>query len=301
MSAKTHTYTACPVCGQARLAFVLKAKDHTVSQEYFEIWECADCSLRFTQHIPIESDIARYYQAEEYVSHTNTRKGFINSLYHLVRSYTLRQKRRTIEKICARKSGKLLDIGCGTGEFLAEMKRAGWEVEGLEPDPGARSQAVAKGLMVHDSSQLFGLTPNTYDAITLWHVLEHVHKLEDYVAQLCRLLKPEGKLFIAVPNYLSSDADHYQAEWAAYDVPRHLYHFTPDAIDIVLVRNGLTGTHLFAMPFDAFYVSLLSEKYVKGATRWLPALQQGFRSWLQARKDSEKASAVLYVYERIEQ
>ncbi|MEL6592961.1 MAG: class I SAM-dependent methyltransferase [Bacteroidota bacterium] len=270
------------------------AQDYTVSQEKFEIWECQNCQLRFTQHIPGESEIGRYYQSEEYISHSNTSKGLVNTLYQWVRNYTLGQKRKLIEKLSGRKSGSLLDIGCGTGEFLGTMKEAGWKSTGLEPDEGARQQAKAQGVEVHPSEHLFQLN-GSYDVITMWHVLEHVHRLHEYLDQIESILADDGLLIIAVPNYNSRDASHYQAEWAAYDVPRHLYHFEAEAMERLLGQHGFRLEKLQHMPFDGFYVSLLSEKYRHGKSRLVPAFVQGLRSYLLSSSRHEKGSSIMYM------
>ncbi|MEL6651968.1 MAG: class I SAM-dependent methyltransferase [Bacteroidota bacterium] len=270
------------------------AQDYTVSQEKFEIWECQNCQLRFTQHIPGESEIGRYYQSEEYISHSNTSKGLVNTLYQWVRNYTLGQKRKLIEKLSGRKSGSLLDIGCGTGEFLGTMKEAGWKSTGLEPDEGARQQAKAQDVEVHPSEHLFQLN-GSYDVITMWHVLEHVHRLHEYLDQIESILADDGLLIIAVPNYNSRDASHYQAEWAAYDVPRHLYHFEAEAMERLLGQHGFRLEKLQHMPFDGFYVSLLSEKYRHGKSRLVPAFVQGLRSYLLSSSRHEKGSSIMYM------
>ncbi|MEO7801686.1 MAG: class I SAM-dependent methyltransferase, partial [Ginsengibacter sp.] len=214
------TYSHCPVCNSEQIYKQLSAKDHTVSGEEFEIWECSNCSLRFTQNVPAKEDIGKYYQSENYVSHSESKRGVINRLYHLVRKRTLKSKQRLLEKYTELKTGKLLDIGAGTGAFLNTMQTAGWQIRGLEPDETARANALELyNIELLPSEELFAQVPVYYDAITMWHVLEHVHDLHDYITQIHKLLKPGGMAFIAVPNYTSSDAAHYQAEWAAYDVP----------------------------------------------------------------------------------
>src|SRR5687768_12429331 len=137
-------YTNCPVCGSADIKKVLSAKDHTVSGEEFSVMECNNCSLRFTQDVPDAASIAPYYKSEEYISHTNTSKGLVNRLYQSVRKRTLRQKRKLVEKETGVTKGRMLDLGAGTGAFVNEMKLAGWEATGLEPDPDAKK--IAKEL-----------------------------------------------------------------------------------------------------------------------------------------------------------
>ena len=196
-------YTHCPVCGSANHEHVLYVYDHTVSAERYRILECKDCGLRFTQDVPDESSIGPYYQSEKYISHTNTSKGLINSLYHWVRKRTLTRKRKLVQKATGVFTGKLLDIGAGTGAFLNEMKQHGWETTGLEPDASARKLAKELyNLDIQESSQLFKLPANSFHAITLWHVLEHVHDLQGYIRQIKQLLKEKGKLIeeVSVEN-----------------------------------------------------------------------------------------------------
>lgn len=289
-------YSFCPVCESTAIHKVLSAKDHTVSGHLFEIWQCAQCSLRFTQDIPDKDEIGKYYQSEDYISHTETNRGIVNWLYLRVRKITLSVKRKFIEKETGSKNGSLLDVGAGTGAFLHHMKQAGWKTEGVEPDNKAIRRAASQyGLSLKPSSELFRFTENNFDAITLWHVLEHVHDLHEYIQQLKKLLKPGGKLFIAVPNYTSCDAEFYSSNWAAYDVPRHLYHFSPAAIHVLTDKHQLTIERMQPMWFDSFYVSLLSEKYKTGKANLLKGFLQGLLSNKKALNNRRRASSIIYV------
>jgi 2-polyprenyl-3-methyl-5-hydroxy-6-metoxy-1,4-benzoquinol methylase len=290
-------YTNCPACNGTQIVEVLVAKDYTVSQQNFSIWHCSVCTLRFTQDVPSQNEIAPYYQSDAYISHSDTKKGFINNLYHWVRKKTLRSKRKLIEEQTKLTNGTLLDIGCGTGAFLYEMKLANWDITGLEPDDLARKKAAELyGITPFPSHELFDLPTQCYDAITMWHVLEHVHDLKGYLAQIQKLLRPKGKLFIAVPNYTSYDAQVYQQGWAAYDVPRHLYHFSPQSMQQLCLTFNLKLTTLKPMWFDSFYVVMLSEKYKKGSI--VKAFFTGFISNLKTIADKRKCSSVIYVFEK---
>jgi len=289
-------YNSCPVCGNQNIYKVLSAKDYTVSGEDFEIWECGNCSLRLTQNIPGAGDIGKYYQSEDYISHSDTKKGFINSLYHSVRKRTLQQKRKLVESYTDKSAGNILDIGAGTGAFLNTMKIAGWNCTGIEPEESARNKAKELyELDLKNAEALFTLSPQSFDAITMWHVLEHVHQLQEYIKQLKHLLKEDGKLFIAVPNYTSEDAKMYGQYWAAYDVPRHLYHFSPKAMEKLLSEHGLQLETLKPMWFDSVYVSLLSEKYKTGKSNILKALMNGMKSNMNALGNISKCSSVIYI------
>jgi 2-polyprenyl-3-methyl-5-hydroxy-6-metoxy-1,4-benzoquinol methylase len=295
------TYDRCPVCESTGIQKFLTATDHTVSHEQFEIWQCANCSLRFTQDVPEQNDIGRYYQSEEYISHTETSKGIVNRLYLFVRQFTLRSKENFIREQTGLKKGNLLDVGAGTGAFVHRMQTVGWQVTGLEPDEKAIQRAASQyGLSLQPVPSLFHLEPASFDAITLWHVLEHVHDLHGYMQQLKKLLKPSGKLFIAVPNYTSYDAECYRSDWAAYDVPRHLYHFSPAAMQMLVEKHGMTVQKMQPMWFDSFYVSMLSEKYMTGKSGVVKGFIRGLRSNSRALSNRRKASSLIYVIEKKE-
>lgn len=299
MAAVVH-YTQCPVCNSSQINPLLTVKDHTVSKESFVIWHCSNCTLRFTQDVPAEDAIAPYYNSPDYISHTNTNKGFINQLYKKVRKYTLQKKADLVIASTGIKKGKLLDVGCGTGAFLNVMQEKGWEAKGLEPEASARALALKLyDIEVNEPEQLFNWPDASFYAITLWHVLEHVHRLHDYISQLQKLLTKNGKLIIAVPNYTSADADIYRLNWAAYDVPRHLYHFTPKAMETLMQQHGLKIRSKKPMWFDAFYISLLSSKYKNGSTSYIGSAVAGIRSNITALINGDKCSSVVYIIEKL--
>lgn len=288
-------YTHCPLCHSASINPLLTVKDHSVSKEEFVIWQCSDCTLRFTQDVPDEETIGQYYQSQEYISHSNIDKGLLNKLYQKVRKLTLEQKAKLIIGY-TKSQGNILDIGAGIGAFLSVMKEKGWSVKGIEPDEGARKNAEQLfNLTLDEPAEFFGLRPASYDAITLWHVLEHVHRLHDYIELVKNLLAQNGKIFIAVPNYTSVDAAAYRNYWAAYDVPRHLYHFTPEAIEKLAAQHGLQVIAKKPMWFDSFYISLLSSKYHRGHTSWLGAGWNGLRSNVNALFNKDRCSSLIYV------
>ncbi|MGX5819884.1 class I SAM-dependent methyltransferase [Chitinophaga lutea] len=288
-------YHHCPLCGSADISRQLTATDYTVSKETFDIWECGACTGRFTQDIPALHDIGRYYQSAEYISHTETREGLVNRMYHSVRKITMRSKENWVKTASGVKTGKLLDIGSGTGAFIAHMKKLGWDVTGLEPDAGARKNALdLHKIETRSIEDLFQLEPAQFDCITMWHVLEHVHDLHGYLDRIHQLLKPGGALLIAVPNYTSTDARIYGRFWAAYDVPRHLYHFSPRSMDLLTHRHGFRIAARHPMVFDAFYVSLLSEKYRSGKDSLVKGGLNGFRSYWKAWRHVEKCSSIVY-------
>lgn len=289
-------YNACPVCNDVHIRKVIEATDHTVSGENFEIWECANCTLRFTQNVPGEEQIGAYYKSENYISHSDTSKGLVNSLYHFVRKRTLSQKKHLIEKVTGKKTGKILDVGAGTAAFLNLMKNSGWKTLGAEPDEKAREKALELyGISLLPVNEIYSLDKGSFDAITMWHVLEHVHQLHQTVELLKDILSPDGKIFIAVPNYTAADEKMYKNFWAAYDVPRHLYHFSPLSMKILLEGHGLQIESIKPMWFDSFYVSMLSEKYETGKSNIIRAFSNGFRSNLKALSDKTTCSSLIYI------
>jgi len=273
--------THCPICDSTNFSQYLNAVDYTVSKETFSIMKCGGCDFLFTSPRPELSVLGSYYQSEDYISHSDTSKGLISKLYKIARGFTLERKYRLVSSFSNGK--RLLDVGCGTGAFLNHAKSKGLDVIGIEPDQGASDFAKKNyGLSVFDESKLDEFEAASFGAITLWHVLEHVPNLNERLLQLKRLLHPEGRLFIAVPNPDSFDAKHYQEHWAAYDVPRHLWHFTPKTMRKLIDKNGLQLHNVLPMKLDAFYISLLSERYKNGSERYLPAFWNGLKSNLRA-------------------
>jgi 2-polyprenyl-3-methyl-5-hydroxy-6-metoxy-1,4-benzoquinol methylase len=296
----TIVHRVCPVCGSNAVSRALEAKDHTVSKQIFKIWSCQDCSFRFTQSVPSAEAIGKYYKSDTYVSHSNTKKGLINRLYHAVRKRTLQQKLRLVRQATGQMEGNLLDIGAGTGAFASVMQGAGWKVTGLEPDRDARDNAARDyQIKLEDLSHLFELPADHYDAVTLWHVLEHVHQLHEYLETFKKILTQDGALIIAVPNFTSDDAKYYGRDWAAWDVPRHLWHFSPKSMDVLVKKHGLTVAKTLPMKFDSYYVSMLSEGYRNGTTNLFRAFWEGFTSNRRAEGDPKKYSYVIYIIKKI--
>ncbi len=290
------THHQCPVCFSNQIQKVFTAKDYTVSKQDFEIFHCNNCSARFTQNVPDLESISRYYQSENYVSHTDVKKGIINNLYHLVRKYTLLQKKRLVQSVSGKDKGALLDVGAGTGAFGAVMHQAGWQVTALEPNETARENAKSnQGILLHHVKEIYQLPASAFDAITLWHVLEHVHELHEYLNIFYQALKPEGILIIAVPNYTSYDAQYYKNSWAAYDVPRHLYHFSFQSMQMLLRQHGFYIMKYEPLWFDSFYVSMLSEQYLTGKNNFIRACWNGLVSNIKTMKDVKKCSSVIYI------
>ncbi len=290
------TYKQCPVCHSEQIENVLTAKDYTVSYETFTIVKCNNCTHLFTNNVAGQDEIGKYYASENYVSHSDTQEGLINKLYHVIRKRTLASKKKLLQNETGMGKGRLLDIGCGTGAFLDTMRYAGWDITGLEPDETARKKATKLyNIAPQPSHEIFGLPQNSFDAITMWHVLEHVHQLHEYIEQLKNMITANGKIFIAVPNYTSHDGQHYKSYWAAYDVPRHLYHFSPKSMHTLVKQHGLKIEKIKPMWFDSFYVSMLSEQYKNGKGNLVGAFLTGLISNLKAVFNKEKCSSIIYV------
>ena len=284
---------SCPICESQSLTEFLKVKDHSISHEEFNIKSCTVCGFKITSPRPTDKDLPSYYKSEDYVSHSDTKKGFINFLYQTVKGITLKQKEKMLSGLKTPKS--LLDVGCGTGDFLKYTSDNNWEVTGLEPDQGARELALSKlPGKVYPIEYLFKLE-DKFGIITMWHVLEHVSQLNDYMKQLNDLLEVNGKLIIALPNPDSADAKHYKEFWAAYDVPRHLYHFSKKNISDLASKHGFKLESIKPMIFDSFYVSMLSEKYKKGNV--FNAASNGFVSNLKGRKKMNYSS-LIYIFSK---
>ncbi len=284
--------TACPVCDASELEELLTTKDFTVSQAFFKIDRCKNCSFKFTNPRPLSNELASYYDSPNYISHTNNPNNFINKLYRLARYFTLRQKTAFIQKVNDGKVGRLLDIGCGTGEFLQKAVAAGWRGYGIEPEKKAREQIINTGKdSIHAS--LVDLKASSFDVITLWHVMEHLPDLKKDLAKIYEKLKPGGKLIIAVPNANAAEAKYYQEFWAAYDVPRHLYHFDIDSMSRLLQSSGFTISDINGMPLDAIYVAILSEKY-KYRTNMLRGIFKGIQTNILGMKSKDKYSSLIF-------
>jgi 2-polyprenyl-3-methyl-5-hydroxy-6-metoxy-1,4-benzoquinol methylase len=261
---------ACPVCQNSDISHYLECPDHFLTKEVFNIYKCNKCGFLFTHEHPGEADAGKYYESDDYISHSNTSRSITEKAYQIVRQFMLRRKVRLIKRFTGLSQGRLLDIGCGTGHFLYAMKQDGWEVEGIEKSPKARSFAESEfGLSVIDTSQIAAHKDNSFDCITLWHVLEHFNDPEMIMKEIRRLLKPDGICVIALPNSDSEDAKYYGKFWAAFDVPRHLWHFNPQSFSKFANKQSFRIKKIRQLPFDVFYISILSEKY-KGSV-W-PAL-----------------------------
>jgi 2-polyprenyl-3-methyl-5-hydroxy-6-metoxy-1,4-benzoquinol methylase len=286
----------CPICSKEDFKNFLVVTDNVVSKESFVIVECENCTFKFTNPRPDVESIGKYYESEDYISHTNTKAGIINRAYHVVRSITTKQKVELINKYAAVK-GNILDYGCGTGVFLTACKKDGWKVSGIEPNEKARAIA-AEHTKQRIAENLEELGEQKFEVITLWHVLEHIHTLNETVDKLISHLTADGILIVAVPNADSHDAQQYKENWAAYDVPRHLYHFTQPTMKRFLKKHKMTLEEVLPMKFDAYYVSMLSEKHKDGKTKMFNSVLNGYKSNSYAEKNGNDYSSLIFVAKR---
>tara|TARA_R110002126_G_scaffold84694_4_gene205724 strand:+ start:297 stop:1142 length:846 start_codon:yes stop_codon:yes gene_type:complete len=272
----------------------IKVKDHSVSGEEFELIQNLEYDFLETTPQPSSDKLHEYYKSEDYISHTDSKRNLFEKAYHLVRTISLKKKLRLINSSVS-KSKNLLDVGCGTGDFLQTAQQNNWQVSGIEPNEQARHIANKKtNNSVFEIEALLKFESNSFDVITLWHVLEHLPNLEDHIRVFKKLLKPKGTLIIAIPNYKSYDAKHYKQFWAAYDVPRHLWHFNQASISKLVSKQSLKVKKVKPMWFDSFYVSMLSEKHKTGKMNPIKGFCIGLLSNIKALSTKE-ASSLIYI------
>ncbi len=272
--------------------FLDNVKDHTVSHTSFQLRYDAELDLLHTFPQPKEDDLGKYYESDDYISHTDSKRTLFEKAYHWVKKRALQQKVKLVEKQQPKK-GSLLDMGCGTGDFLQLAHQSGWKTTGIEPNAKAKQIAASKGASFISSTT--EAASQSFDAVTLWHVLEHLPNLEAQIKELQRLLKTDGTLLIAVPNYKSFDAVYYKEFWAAYDVPRHLWHFSKTSIQRLVEQVGMEVVSIRPMKFDSFYVSMLSEKYKTGKMNYLKAFCVGLYSNWKAGQTKEYSSHIYVI------
>ncbi|MBE8727623.1 class I SAM-dependent methyltransferase [Flavobacterium hungaricum] len=267
----------------------LTVKDHSVSKETFDLYHDEELDMLITYPQPELQNLGKYYESEDYISHTDNKRSLFEKAYHFVKNIALQNKLNLINSQQPQK-GRILDIGAGTGDFLLTAKNNGWETIGAEPSEKAKNIAKQKGISFVE--EISTLENGSFDVITMWHVLEHVPDLDAQIQELKRLLKPTGTLIIAVPNFKSFDANHYQTFWAAYDVPIHFWHFSKKAIQLLFERVDMKLEKVLPMKFDSFYVSLLSEKYKTGKMNYIKALIIGLKSNWKAGSTKEYSSHI---------
>jgi SAM-dependent methyltransferase len=294
---KQITIKNCPICGSNSITTAkIQTTDYSVSKESFNISECQECGLLFTNPRPVAEDLGRYYKSSNYISHTNQASGLFGKTYQVLRNWSIKRKFKLLDEHVVK--GSLLDYGCGTGEFLAEGKKLGWRVIGMEIAEDVRKRAISTHqLEVISPGLLHNLDPASFDVITMWHVLEHVSELQIVAHQLVEKIKPGGYLVLAVPNPDSWDAKYYKEYWAALDVPIHLYHFKKHNIVDLFAKFEMQSVSVVNMPLDAFYVSLLSEEYKTGRKKWMKAFFVGLISNIKTFNRTN-SSSLTYILQK---
>lgn len=295
----------CPWCESENNSLYIKLKDYFLSREDFEIYECYDCKLLFT--VPVPSEIGPYYKSKDYLSHNENRKGFIPKIYNKIKKINIKNKFKIVKNEISTYNGNdnnissisLLDIGCGIGDFLHYAQEKGYNISGIEPTDDTRKSAEAKlGKKIMTPDKLQDISDNSYEVITMWHVLEHVADLKTEIHHLQRLLKKNGILVLALPNFKSFDAQFYKDKWAAYDVPRHLNHFSSVSIKNIFNVTSLHLIDIKPLKWDSFYISILSEKYCNHKDSFIKGIINGYKSNRKAKKSGEYSSLV-YILKKI--
>lgn len=296
---KQQTYIDfCPVCGNSENDLYLATKDFFLTQENFKIVKCTNCTFIYTNPIPKIEHLAEYYNSPNYISHVLKKNSIIDRIYQIIRKINLSNKYKIVNK--HQNAGHILDVGCGTGELLKYFEGKGWQTTGIEPAESARNFAIDQyHLDIYPENKLLEFEKEKFDIISMWHVLEHVHDLNRRLEQLKRILKSDGHLIIAVPNIESFDAAYYGKYWAALDVPRHLYHFSKQTLTKLIEKHSFELVSVFPMKFDAFYVSLLSEKYIrKGIAVYVRAFLKGIKSNRMAVRTGNFSSMIFVVKQK---
>ena len=289
--------TYCPICNNIEFSNFLKTKDYFYSKKEFTIQECLSCGFRFTNPRPQEFEINSYYDSENYLSHSSQKRGVIPYFYNLIKNISIKKKFNLINNLSSGNS--ILDIGSGSGEFLNYFNKKHWQTLGIEPNEYARNYAKSTySLDIQDETHLPNIKDNSFDIISMWHVLEHIPYLNERIIQVKRILKDNGIIIIAIPISNSFDAKYYNKFWAAFDLPRHFYHFTQSSFTKLMVKHHLSIEKIIPLIFDSFYISMVSEKYKTGNSKILNSCLIGLRSNLSAYFGNKDYSSLIFVIKR---
>jgi len=287
---------ACPACGSVKSADLFYARDHLVSGREFIIRKCDVCGMGRTVDPPSESDAGAYYLSEEYISHTDSKHTVSDYLYHMARSFMLGRKKKLVSLVTGRSSGVLVDIGSGTGYFPAYMQKSGWQATGIEISEAARKYSADRfGLKALSPAEIKDMPSGTADCITFWHVLEHLYNPDEWLKEVSRILKGDGRCIVALPNFSSTDAAWFGSRWAALDVPRHLWHFTPESVRLFAERNGFECVRISPLPLDLFYISILSYRNQGNHLALIKGMLAGSFLAVRSLFRKEKSSSLVYV------
>jgi SAM-dependent methyltransferase len=292
-------YSICQICGGKEFTLLFECTDHLVSHRQFPVEKCRRCGFTITGNAPEPDVIGSYYESPDYISHTGGEKSISDILYGLARTFMLGTKARKVRRFTKLRTGSILDIGAGTGHFVKRLRSLGWQAEGVEVSDTARDYAINKnGVELLGSLSEGNFSPGRFDAVTLWHVLEHIHDTDELLMSISKHIKPGGTLLLALPNSLSADARFYREHWAAYDVPRHLWHFDSKSINSLVNRHDFAFVDSLRMPFDSFYISILSEKSRNCKYPFVIGMLRGLLFWLWSLLIKERSSSLLFVFRR---
>lgn len=285
----------CPLCGGKQTSHFMIIKDHFLTKDSFNITYCETCSLKYTNPRPTIESVSDYYESDEYLSHYR-KKGVIGNLYTLIKNYSIKKKYDLIRK--KKPEGRLLDIGCGTGDFMKYGNKLKFETFGIEPSEHARSYAINENkLTVVDSLKTFK-SKQKMDVITMWHSLEHVHDLKEVFNFITDNIKSAGRVYVALPNYSSYDAKKYKEFWAAWDLPRHIFHFNQESMKYLANKMGYRIRLIVPLPFDAYYISLMSHYYQTGKKSLKESAINGWKSNNYAKYNDNNYSSLIYVLKK---
>jgi SAM-dependent methyltransferase len=235
-----------------RLTLLFPASDY-ITGDAFEVTTCGACGLVVTSPQPSGEALERYYPPAYHGEATAKR---FPALMEALQRLLYRNRAEAVERVTGAGPGRVLDIGCGRGHLLAAFRRRGWAVQGTElTEHSANYPRHVLGLPVHvGPGDALPFEPGSFDAVVMWHVLEHWPDPRVAVAEAHRLLRPGGVLMVGVPNFGSLEARLTRAGWFHLDVPRHLCHLTPASLDRILSEAGFEPrrTSFFAPEFDVF-------------------------------------------------
>lgn len=304
---KVSENSSCPCCGGRAYTLLFSCKDYLVSGKEFPLIRCTECGFLFTDQAPLPEELGGYYKSTEYVSHQDEQRGFINRIYRFIRRIMLSQKGRWVKQSMQGYFPKtMLEVGAGIGYFARYMQQKGVIISAIEQDEQARFQAeqrLGKVLYPYLSDLPTEEVPTGgFDLIALWHVLEHIPDFSSHLQSFRQLLSDRGRLILALPNPNSFDAQYYGSHWAAYDVPRHLWHFSPQSVTSLARRFGWKVIAEKSLLLDGFYISILSEQNSrnKSLSSLLRGIWVGFRAFIHALPNKRKASSIVYVLQKIE-
>ena len=288
--------SVCPSCQATTASDLFRAKDHLVSGREFLVRRCAICGMGWTVDPPAEEEAGKYYASDEYISHTDNKQSLADRIYHIARGFMLKRKGKLVESAVGKSAGIMIDFGSGTGYFAAFMQKRGWQVTGIELSEKARNYSVERfGISAIEPQQVRSLLSASADCVTFWHVLEHLYDPAGWMGEIKRILKDDGRCIVALPNFASADSKWFGKGWAALDVPRHLWHFTPDAFRQFAVKQGFKCESTSALPLDLFYISLLSYRNTGKGMPLARGVLTGVVIALRSLFRRESASSLVYV------